>query len=459
MVVKRIIAGFSGNLFFQAISAIIQIFGVPLCLTYWGASYYGEWLLLFTIPGYLSISDFGLGTSSSSEMAIMEQNNRRNEIPKLLRSVFWFIVIWSLIPFGILLASNYAWSWYGWLKLSFIKETEFKATFPLLILYIYLSLFLTVPLNYYRVIKKYYIERYISAAYKVFEFLMLMILVMNEYGVFAVALGYLLLRIIYFIYLVIDLYRRSEQFRLWPITIKFSEVKRIFQPGVSGLLFMLGGSLLNQGLSTIVGLNFGPQKLVMFNTVRMLVNITKQMVGIINLSVFSEFSYAYGAGHWSLLRKLFRVSLTVNILLSTVTSVGLFFLSDILVDWWTNGAVMMDTTFTTLFIVYAFLGIISTVSITLLSATNHYRNTGIVYLILILGVVSINAVWVGSLGLPFMAVTLILSELVFFLLSFQVVANILDTGWSQMINDFSIRDVLPSKVRQNWKQLPDQHES
>ena len=208
MVVKRIIAGFSGNLFFQAISAIIQIFGVPLCLTYWGASYYGEWLLLFTIPGYLSISDFGLGTSSSSEMAIMEQNNRRNEIPKLLRSVFWFIVIWSLIPFGILLASNYAWSWYGWLKLSFIKETEFKATFPLLILYIYLSLFLTVPLNYYRVIKKYYIERYISAAYKVFEFLMLMILVMNEYGVFAVALGYLLLRIIYFIYLVIDLYRR-----------------------------------------------------------------------------------------------------------------------------------------------------------------------------------------------------------------------------------------------------------
>jgi len=28
-----------------------------------------------------------------------------------------------------------------------------------------------------------------------------------------------------------------------------------------------------------------------------------------------------------------------------------------------------------------------------------------------------------------------------------------------MINDFSIRDVLPSKVRQNWKQLPDQHES
>lgn len=44
-----------------------------------GENYYGEWLLLFTIPGYFSVADFGLGSSSSAEMSMMEESGKQTK--------------------------------------------------------------------------------------------------------------------------------------------------------------------------------------------------------------------------------------------------------------------------------------------------------------------------------------------------------------------------------------------
>ena len=455
MLIKRVMAGITSNLFFQGISAVIQLFGVPLCLAYWGESYYGEWLLLFTIPGYLSISDFGLGVSSATEMSMMEQDNRRDEIQHLLRSVFWFIVLWGALPFGLLMASNYIWPWYSWLKLEFIKEPEFRATFPVLILYIYVSLFLTVPLNYYRVIKKYYIERYISTVYKVIEFLILLVLVMKGFGVFSVALGYLLVRIAYLFYIIFDLYYRSDLFRLFPVAVRFSEVKKVLKPGISGLFYLLGSNMLNQGLSTIVGLNFGPQKLVMFSTVRMLINLSKQMIGIINLSVYAEFSYAFGAGKRILLQNLLRTSIVINVVFSAMICIFLWFMGGLIIGWWTKGIVQVDTTFFTLYLVYAFLGSLSAPGSTVLSATNSFRHTGLVYLIVITCVIGINALWINQFGLSFMAITLIFFEMLLVFVIFKVIAGMLDLRFMEIFRNMSVRDIFPSQLKQKWEESGD----
>jgi hypothetical protein len=132
-----------------------------------------------------------------AEMSMMEESGKTDEIRKMLRSTFWFVVLWGILPFGLLIVSNYYLPWSSWLNLQVISIAEFKITFPILVLYIYLSLFLTMPINFYRVIKKYHTERYISAAYKFLEFLVLLILIIRGCGVFGVALGYLVLRMIF----------------------------------------------------------------------------------------------------------------------------------------------------------------------------------------------------------------------------------------------------------------------
>ena len=451
MLKKRVLQGIAGNVYLQAVSTLMQLFGVPLCLAYWGEEYYGEWLLLFTIPGYLSISDFGLGASSTTEMAMMAEDNRHHEIQPLLKSVFWFIVLWGLIPFGLLASSNLVFPWYDWLKMHLIQKHEFQATFPVLVLYIYLSLFLTIPLNFYRVIKQYNVERYISTVYKALEFGVLLALVLSGYGIFPVALGYFLLRVCFLVYILVDLHRRSNEFRLWPIHVRFKEVRKVIKPGISGLFFYLGTNLLMQGTSTIVGLNLGSRQLVIFNTVRTLVNMAKQVINIINLSIFSEFSYAYGAKNLVLFRRLVRSGMLLNAVLAFSGCLFLFFAGEYILKWWTNGVVVADHTFLNLFLVYTFLGSISSVALTVILSVNIPKHSGVLYLLFIVLLLTVNSLMIKSMGLTFLAISLIVFEVIFMMVCFQVLLAIMESHWKTEWKELTYRDLIPDLMVQKLK--------
>ncbi len=432
----RILAGITSNLLFQIMNAIIQLIGIPLCLNYWGENYYGEWLLLFTIPGYFSVADFGLGSSSSAEMSMMEESGKTDEIRKMLRSTFWFVVLWGLLPFGLLILSNYYLPWSSWLNLKVISAAEFKTTFPILVLYIYLSLFLTMPINFYRVIKKYHTERYISAAYKFLEFLVLLVLIIRGFGVVGVALGYLVLRMIYFIYLVLDLTYRTPLFRLFPFEIDFKDMRKIFRPGVASLFIYLGTNIMNQGLNTYIGITMGSGKLVMFNTIRTFVNLIKQVINILNLSIYAEYSYAYGSGSKEKLLKIFRTGMALNILIGGVGCLGLLFIGPPLISWWTNGAVVVDHVFYYLFLFYTFLGTMTAVNFAMLSATNRFKDLGIVFLVLVIFFLAVISFWMPGTGLTNTAVLLICFELVILFLSLRMVLEILEMGWRDIASKF-----------------------
>ena len=67
-VVQRLFRGFGASLYGQAVVVVIQLAGVPILLNYWHASLYGEWLILFAIPSYLSLSDLGFSLSAANDM-------------------------------------------------------------------------------------------------------------------------------------------------------------------------------------------------------------------------------------------------------------------------------------------------------------------------------------------------------------------------------------------------------
>ena len=66
----RFINAVIANLFSQGANILIQILSIPLFIKYWGIDIYGDWLILITIPAYLSISDFGFTTISGNLMAL-----------------------------------------------------------------------------------------------------------------------------------------------------------------------------------------------------------------------------------------------------------------------------------------------------------------------------------------------------------------------------------------------------
>jgi len=57
--VARILKGVYANVYGQAVTAVIQLAGVPILLHLWGTRLYGEWLIVFANPAYLSMTDLG----------------------------------------------------------------------------------------------------------------------------------------------------------------------------------------------------------------------------------------------------------------------------------------------------------------------------------------------------------------------------------------------------------------
>jgi hypothetical protein len=67
-IIRRIKHGFGANVYGQMVIVIIQLAGVPILLSAWGTQVYGEWLILASIPTYLSMADLGFSQSAGNDM-------------------------------------------------------------------------------------------------------------------------------------------------------------------------------------------------------------------------------------------------------------------------------------------------------------------------------------------------------------------------------------------------------
>lgn len=411
----------------QAINAIIQIAGIPLLLKYWGVNYYGEWLILFTIPSYIGMSDMGLGSSTTSELSILIQAGEEAEAREILRNTFWFILLIGGLPFLILALSVFTLPWYDWLNFAAIVEGDFKVTFILLILYIYLALFLTLPLGYYRVRKIYHRERYISSFFRVLEFLLIVAAVMAGSKIVIVALIYLLVRMLQFTFVLFDLTLKFREFRLLPFGFNFKKISYLLKPGLSAMTIYLGQNLMTQGLVSIIGIALGSAQVVLFSTTRTLINMVKQVVGIINLSITSEFSYSFGARDFPLLRKLFRITNRVNAIIAFGMLTLLYFFGHWIFKVWTGGKVEIIEPFFLLFLVGTLFSSVWNVRLVLLVATNKLGYSGIMFLVNAVLLIVLNAFLIGYWGLTGMAISILVFELAMWIIMSNTTRGLLRT--------------------------------
>lgn len=411
----------------QVINAFIQIAGIPLLLSFWGVNYYGEWLLLFTIPSYIAVSDMGLGSSTTSELSILVEAKRHVEAKFILRNTFWFILIAGGIPFVLLALSIFILPWYDWLNFAMISPEELRPSFILLILYVYLALFLTLPLGYYRVQKIYHRERYISSFFRMLEFSLVVVAVSLGYKIVIVALIYFIVRVAMLAFVLFDLTRRFDDFRLFPIGFEFNKIKYLLKPGLSAMTIYMGQNIVSQGMVSIIGISLGSAQVVLFSTVRTLANMVKQLIGIINLSITSEFSYAYGAQDAGLLTKIFRLANKGNIGISIIILTALYFTGDWILALWTGGKVKLTQPFFTLILIGTFINTIWNLHLLLLIATNKLERTGLWFLIGAILLVVVNAVWVKQIGLSGIAGTIICFELMMLIVMTSTTKRVLNS--------------------------------
>src|SRR5271156_2790788 len=90
---RRLMLGFLTNWVGKLSSTVIQFVQIPVFLHFWSVPLYGEWMIVNSIPAYLSFSNVGFGNVAGNEMTMMVARNDREGALRVFQSCWWLIAL------------------------------------------------------------------------------------------------------------------------------------------------------------------------------------------------------------------------------------------------------------------------------------------------------------------------------------------------------------------------------
>ena len=341
--VTRILKGVYANAYGQVTTALIQLAGVPILLHFWGTQLYGEWLILFAVPAYLSMTDLGFSQSAANDMT---QRVARGDLSGALRvfqslgalvlmSAITALVIvtglLSILPVDNWLAFNTltgnAVRWILWLLAAetLVKLTEgashagFRASgaYPFHVSIYYTTLLLQ------------------NAS--------VWVLAALGFGPVAAAAAFFAVRAIVTPIVAAILVHRHPWLRFGLAHAQLSDLRRLVKPAFANIGFPLAQALNVQGMVLAVGAVLGPVAVVTFSTLRTLTRLALQMVLSVSHAAEPELAAAYGAGDNALLRRLYMQVMRAGLWLAIGAAIALALGGDWVIALWTHGKVAMNS--------------------------------------------------------------------------------------------------------------------
>jgi O-antigen/teichoic acid export membrane protein len=444
---SRILSGISANVFGQVVTATVQLAGVPLLLSCWGAQKYGEWLLLFTLPAYLGLSDLGLGTVATTEVSMCVARQDFEQAQRVFRAAFFFVMAIGLTICLSFSALAWVLPWHRWLNIQMATETEISVVLTLLTWYVFCAIFLTLLLGAYRSIGRYAQGQVTSNVFRLLEFSALLSAVALGGGLVEAAAAFLSVRVLYAGFVWFDIRRRAKWLRLGKLVWEWPLVRALLPHSFSMMTVYVGHNFVAQGLLTIVGLTLGATQVVVFSTVRTLCNFAKQVVGIINLSVFSEYSISLANQDLAAMRRLHTRSVQAIVGLTLVSVIGLKVLGPFIMEFWTKGKVAAEEPFFTLYLCYIFVNSLWLGSWSMLLGCNKHQSITRYYALASIGVLAVGYAGAPTFGLGLMPVAMMSADL---MLAFLVLRRGLEV-LEQPVEEF-FRSIF-TFPKLNWRKV------
>src|SRR6185437_11383927 len=104
---RRLAWSFLSNWISRLSSILIQAVQLPVFLHYWSMSLYGDWLIVNTIPTYLSFSSVGFGSVAGNEMTMMVAREDRAGALRVFQSCWWLIAMLCSIAIVVFCSALY----------------------------------------------------------------------------------------------------------------------------------------------------------------------------------------------------------------------------------------------------------------------------------------------------------------------------------------------------------------
>lgn len=295
--------GTFANLVDKLALLVVQLATIPLLSQQWGAAGYGTWLMLMTIPAYVAVSDFGLGTAAGTEIT---QRVARGDTTGALQS---FQSAWIFV-FGVMLAIALLAAAYAALGASDVIKGQADIPLAVLIVTVYaiVAVQTTTLAVVYRATHKYAHAMLISAAVIVVEGMALGATVTLGGQLIAAATAMLTVRVVGWLVTYLVLRRLEPWVRLGFDRADLATVRRLANPSIAALSLTLATSMSLQGVVLVLGWVGGPVAAALFGASRFIARIPLQFSGLVVRASIPELTRAQVDKDPALIRRLTRLN-------------------------------------------------------------------------------------------------------------------------------------------------------
>src|SRR5580698_550281 len=190
---RRLLLGFLSNWIGKLSSAAIQLVQVPVFLHFWSVPLYGEWMIVNSIPAYLSFSNVGFGTVAGNEMTMLVAREDREGALRVFQSCWWLISIICIATIALLSGALYYLPAAHLLRLSAISESDTKWIIFYLGVSVLLGQLEQLLQSAYRCIGRYPYGTFLKNMFSLFAFGCMVVVVTLGSGVRVTALAFAML--------------------------------------------------------------------------------------------------------------------------------------------------------------------------------------------------------------------------------------------------------------------------
>jgi O-antigen/teichoic acid export membrane protein len=318
---RRLASGTFANLVGKIWVLLVQLVAIPILTKKWGVRGYGVWLMISTIPTYVALSDFGLGTAAGVDITARIAIGDRQGALQSFQSV------WSFLT-AIVLAIAAAVGVYATILFLLARPDadpfegrSLAGAVFFMTLYSVLAAQMSIVNVVFRATHKYALGALMSDGLLLVEGIGVAVVSLKGGRILAGAVTWFSIRLTG----AIAYYAILRHLEPW-VSIGWAHatldvVKRLARPSIAALSLTLSNALALQGVILTLGWTAGPAVVAVFGAARFLTRIPLQFSGLVMRASIPELTRAVVNLNARIVKRL----LMINVLTSVIATIPFAF--------------------------------------------------------------------------------------------------------------------------------------
>lgn len=377
--VRRLIKGLGAGFYGQIVVTVIQLVGVPILLHSWHVRLYGEWLILFALPAYLSLADLGFCQSAGNDMTARLARGDQGGAQRVFQTVLTLVLAVTTIGMTLLTAAVATLPLAEWLHFSALTASEVRWLIWFLGAEVLIKLGDGMNHAGFRATGDYALHVTIFFTTLLVQHASIWITAASGGGPVLAAGIFLGIRALATPLVALLLTRRHRWLVFGVREARVAELRPLIAPALANTALPLAQALSIQGILLVVGTILGPIAVVTFSTLRTLSRLPIQLATSVSNAAEPELAAAFGAGNKSLLRSLYQHAVRAGLWLGLTTALVLALAGSVIVQFWTRGNVTMDNGLFLLLLASAAVSVLWNGSLIVLKAANRHIRSAITF--------------------------------------------------------------------------------